>query len=205
MAQRRWSGRRPEPRLTAAILQAARELLVERGYEAASWVQIAERANVPRSALYRRWQSHEQLVADAILAAAPALSAPDTGSVRQDLVAIAEEEIAALRGELGRLLVALAEPMQRHPALRRAFRQAVSLRRAEVMLAALERGVARGELQPNLDRRVFVESLVGLVLARLFIVGAGLDEPDLAERHVDQLLQGVLARPARHLPGAVAT
>jgi len=193
---RRRGGRRPDTRVTEAILEAARELLIERGYEGASWVQIAYRAQVARTSIYERWRSREELVVAAISASAPDLPTPDTGSVRQDLVAIVEEEIDALDGDLGTLVVALAAPMRRHPELRRAFRQSVSLRRAQVMLEALERGVERGELRPDIDRRIFLESFVGLVLTRLFMVGAGLDEPDLAKRHVDQLLGGVLAKPA---------
>jgi AcrR family transcriptional regulator len=49
-----------------AILRAALEVFVERGIDGASFEEIAERARVARTTLYRRWSSKEELIARAI-------------------------------------------------------------------------------------------------------------------------------------------
>ncbi len=49
-----------------AVLEAARALLVERGYAAASIDAIANRAGVSRPAIYRRWPSKAHLIAKAV-------------------------------------------------------------------------------------------------------------------------------------------
>jgi AcrR family transcriptional regulator len=64
-----------------AVLDAARSLLVERGYAATSIDAIANRAGVSRPAIYRRWPSKAHLIAKAVF--------PDvgTGEVAADLAA----------------------------------------------------------------------------------------------------------------------
>ena len=49
-----------------AILRAALEVFVDRGIDAASIEEIAERAGVARTTLYRRWSSKEEIIARAI-------------------------------------------------------------------------------------------------------------------------------------------
>ncbi len=49
-----------------AILRAALEVFVARGIDGASVEEIAERAKVARTTLYRRWSSKEELIARAI-------------------------------------------------------------------------------------------------------------------------------------------
>ena len=49
-----------------AILAAAFDVFVERGIDGASIEEIAERAGVARTTLYRRWLSKEELIARAI-------------------------------------------------------------------------------------------------------------------------------------------
>jgi AcrR family transcriptional regulator len=62
-------GRPRSPAADRAILQAALELFIEHGIDGATIEQIAARAGVARTTLYRRWRSKEALVAQAIAAA----------------------------------------------------------------------------------------------------------------------------------------
>ena len=75
--------------LVAKVLQATLEELAEAGYEQLSFEQIADRADVNKVTLYRRWASKRDLARDA-LSAAVALEVPsstETGELRSDLVA----------------------------------------------------------------------------------------------------------------------
>jgi len=59
-------GRPRDPAIDDAALAAARELLVEVGWDRTSMVAIAERADVGKPALYRRWPSKTHLVFEAV-------------------------------------------------------------------------------------------------------------------------------------------
>jgi AcrR family transcriptional regulator len=58
-------GRPRSARAHRAILDAALSLLVEEGYDTMSIEAVAERAGVGKATIYRRWDSKEELVADA--------------------------------------------------------------------------------------------------------------------------------------------
>jgi AcrR family transcriptional regulator len=62
----RRQGSRRDPAIDAAVLAAARTLLVERGYSATTIDLIAATAGVSRPAVYRRWSSKAQLVHEAV-------------------------------------------------------------------------------------------------------------------------------------------
>ena len=66
MTNHRRQGSRRDPAIDTAVLRAARELLVERGYSATTIDLIAATAGVSRPAVYRRWSSKAQLVHEAV-------------------------------------------------------------------------------------------------------------------------------------------
>ena len=78
----RTRGRPRDPAIDDAALTAARELLVEVGWDQLSMVAIAERAQVGRPALYRRWPSKTHLVFEAVFgwrnAPSPVVDAEDS-------------------------------------------------------------------------------------------------------------------------------
>jgi AcrR family transcriptional regulator len=62
----RRQGSRRDPSIDTAVMTAARQLLVERGYAATTIDLIATTAGVSRPAVYRRWRSKAQLVHEAL-------------------------------------------------------------------------------------------------------------------------------------------
>jgi AcrR family transcriptional regulator len=79
-------GRPRDPDKDVAVLEAARELLVEEGYQGTTVVAIARRAGVGAPTIYRRWASKEALVEDAAFAhARPAPLPEPSGDLRDDL------------------------------------------------------------------------------------------------------------------------
>lgn len=79
-------GRPRDPAKDAAVLQAARDLLVDEGYHGTTVIAIARRAGVGAPTIYRRWATKEALIEDAAFGhpqSAP-LPAP-TGDLRTDL------------------------------------------------------------------------------------------------------------------------
>ncbi|GAB5901540.1 TetR/AcrR family transcriptional regulator [Mycolicibacterium mageritense] len=79
-------GRPRDPAKDAAVLAAARDLLVEEGYQGTTVVAIARRAGVGAPTIYRRWATKEALVEDAAFGHAGPLPLPaPTGDLRADL------------------------------------------------------------------------------------------------------------------------
>lgn len=97
MPSRSGPGRPRNPATDQAILLAALELFIESGSEGVNVEQIAARAGVARTTVYRRWSSKEALLAQAIATA--------RGEAEEE----AATESDALRDLPDRLVNALAE------------------------------------------------------------------------------------------------
>ena len=69
-------------RVRAAVLGAAAELLTDVGYDKMRVEDVADRAGVHKTTVYRRWPTKAALTADAIaLNSADAVPIPDTGTI----------------------------------------------------------------------------------------------------------------------------
>lgn len=82
--------RRRGEELEAALLEAAWAQLVEQGYAALTFDAVAQRAGTSRPVLYRRWATKPDLVRAAVqhVTRREDVTLPDTGSLREDMVAI---------------------------------------------------------------------------------------------------------------------
>lgn len=88
-------GRRRDGERTDAILHAAGDLLFERGVDRFSVQDVATRAGSGKGAIYRRWETKEALVAEAIRNM-PQAEFPHTEDAVSDLRATIELRFAAL-------------------------------------------------------------------------------------------------------------
>ena len=77
-------GRKRDDDRTAAILEAAGELLMEQGVDAFTVQDVAKRAGSGTGAIYRRWSTKEALIAEAIRAM-PEADLPETDDAYEDL------------------------------------------------------------------------------------------------------------------------
>jgi AcrR family transcriptional regulator len=78
-------GRPRDPAIAAAILTAARAVVVERGYEDTTLAEIARRAGVSIPTIYRRWPSKPALLEEAVLHLDHVEFPEPTGDLRADL------------------------------------------------------------------------------------------------------------------------
>jgi AcrR family transcriptional regulator len=88
--------RRRGKRLEDAIVEATWEELRDHGYRGATVSGIAKRAGTSKPVLYRRWRSQPELVLAALRKFAATAEPPDTGDVREDLVAFLTRVIAVV-------------------------------------------------------------------------------------------------------------
>jgi AcrR family transcriptional regulator len=90
-------------RVQESIHKAVRELLEEQDRATVTVPQIATRAGVTPSTIYRRWGDLSALLADVALARMqPETASADTGSLRGDVQAWAEQYLDEMSSEPGR-------------------------------------------------------------------------------------------------------
>ncbi|RON20488.1 TetR family transcriptional regulator [Pseudomonas brassicacearum] len=90
-------------RVQESIHKAVRELLEEQDRASVTVPQIAARAGVTPSTIYRRWGDLSALLADVALARMqPETASADTGSLRGDVQAWAEQYLDEMSSEPGR-------------------------------------------------------------------------------------------------------
>jgi AcrR family transcriptional regulator len=158
------------------VLAAAFDELAENGVGAATVAGVARRSGVHETTIYRRWVTKEKLFLEAMLSrSAEEIPTPDTGSIRDYLTSAVG--LAALQ------VAALAADDQRDA------RQAFWAGRIEALRPVVERGIARGELRPDTDAGLLLETLIAPLHGRLLLTGEPVDE-QLGERIVDLVLQG---------------
>jgi AcrR family transcriptional regulator len=184
MSETAEQGRRPgRPRSAAAdasIVRATLELLLEEGYRGLTMEQVRVRAGVGKATLYRRYGSKQDLVTEAVRHLNQPIDRPDTGAVREDILAVARSVITgAERVEFAsfapRLLAESAGDAEMHAIF---YAHLVAPRR-EAMGEVLRRGVARGELRADLDIELAIDVLTGPWVYRLLISGG---DPDTIYR-----------------------
>lgn len=143
--------RRRGAELEAAILRAAREGLVERGYAALTMDWIASRARTSKAALYRRWHNLGELVVHAHgQLVRTLLTAPDTGSFTEDVRAFLRSLADLMDSEYGELLRGvLAEITKNRELAAEARRQLVDAE-PHLIDEIYQRGIERGEVRIEL-------------------------------------------------------
>jgi AcrR family transcriptional regulator len=168
-------GRPLSPAAGDRILDAAIELLGERGIEGMSIDEITTRAGVGKATVYRRWGSKEDIVIAALERFVRDIRIPDSGSLRTDLLSLLRDASKAYRSPRGRLLSALASAMERHPRLAETVRSDFLGPRRRAVLAVLERARERGELGADVDLDLVHDLMVGPFLYRRLFTGGPID------------------------------
>jgi AcrR family transcriptional regulator len=173
-----------------AVLHAADDLLVERGFGGVTIEGIAARAGVAKQTIYRWWPSKVDILLDTLIEdASRQLAIPDAGSA----VESARRYLRSLARFLnenpaGKVLLALIGQAQHDQAMAATFhrRYLDPQRRAEREM--LQRGIASGELAADLDVDAALDALLGPILYRA-LTGA-----QIPGSFVDRLIADALQR-----------
>jgi AcrR family transcriptional regulator len=177
---------RPRRRATdAAITSATRDLLAERGFQAATIEAIALRAGVGRNTIYRRWRSKEELVADALRELTTDFDLWRDEDLYSLLLRWLREFAHTFSDPLfGRLLAGVLGELQRNPVFADVYADRVVRPRRQALLERLRQAQQRGELRPDADLDLVADLLGGPLLLRLLPLGL----PPLSETYADDLL-----------------
>jgi AcrR family transcriptional regulator len=165
------------PRVRAAVLAATLAELADTGYAALTVENIARRAGVHKTTIYRRWTDRETLVAD-VLGERIAMDfpVPDTGSVEADLRQLAQSFVAWVTSPTGQMIfAAVYSDAARIPGISGVRRELFEYgpRRAA---AVIERAVERGELPAGTDPAAVLRALIAPVYFRLTVTAEPVDQ-----------------------------
>ena len=186
-------GRPRSEKAHKAILEAAAELLLDRGLAAVSMDAVAERAGVSKATIYRWWPTKETLALDALYtrwgAAAPAPG--DTGSLRGDLLELLEPWIRLVRtGPYARVIAALITEARTDPAFGTQYQRRFVQPRRDQAREIFARAIERGEVPPGLDLEVALDLIYGPLYHRMLHGHAPLDDA-FVRAAVDMALAGI--------------
>jgi len=161
LRQRAIRGRPIDSRIERDVVLAVLNLLKTESYRHVTIERVARRVKRARTSLYRRWPSKRHLVAYAVVSTLAPEPAPDTGSLRRDLISAVDTLRRAFAGPLGQALPGLLGDMAHDRELARVIREEVLMRRRTSINNALARGIARGEIR----RGIRVDVLIDLLTA----------------------------------------
>ena len=175
-----------------AILEAAAQLLAERGLSGMSIEEVAARAGVGKTTIYRRWTSRGPLALDAFLAQFQSQQPlPDTGTLRGDLLAALRAWIRSVTStSAGPILASLIAEAQRDPALGDAWRDRVVEQLRAQHRIMLDRAVARREIPAETDQEVVLDLIFGAAYHRMLHGHQPLTD-SFARKVVDVVVAGI--------------
>jgi AcrR family transcriptional regulator len=166
------------PKVRAAVLAATIAELAESGYGGLTIDNVARRAGVHKTTIYRRWPDRDRLIGDALTdQVALEVPIPDTGAIETDLREMAHTLVRWLGSAIGRavsatMLSADAAQVPEIATIKHRFYED-RFRRAEPLIA---RAVARGELPAGTDPTAVIRTLIAPIYLRLLVTAEPIDE-----------------------------
>jgi len=169
------------------ILEAVLDELGEVGYGALTIEAVAARAGVGKSTIYRHWSGKLALVEDAFRTLKAQAVIPDTGPIRDRIIAFLEQ-LATLVEEstYSACMPALIDAAERDPQVR-AFHCEFSEEKRAVLVGVLRDAVTNGELPADTDADLLADALVGPIVLRRLMSYEPFD-PKQVPALVDQVL-----------------
>ncbi|MDV9187519.1 TetR/AcrR family transcriptional regulator [Streptomyces sp. SR27] len=186
--------RRRGPVLERAILEAALEQLSSVGWNGLTMEGVAVGAQTGKAAVYRRWPSKEDLVADALRAGLPALGkAPDLGSVREDLYELCRRVRDVMYSKPGFALRAVLHECDAESAER--FHElivtGVTEPSARLFRDVVKQGVARGEVRADANDDLVLDVIPAMMMYRSKVCASEWSDGEIADL-IDRIMVPLL-------------
>lgn len=163
-------GRPRDASVRAAILTAARELLLAEGIGRLTIEAVAARAGVGKPTIYRNWRNSHELAMAALLDDASEFSAPNRiYGARRRLREQMRRLVEMFNTVRGRQIALTLAAGDQDSELAKAFRTQIILKSREEGRAILAVGVAQGELSNPRDIEVVLDMIYAPIFYRLLV------------------------------------
>lgn len=165
------------------MIEAAQEIIRDQGVDGFTIDEVARRSGVARTTIYRHFGSGDDLLLAAIDHIVAEVEAPDTGSLRGDLRATIGSLLDASRTpELRQVFVSILRRALVDDEFATAFRAANDQRHV-ALRTAIQRGIARGEVAPDINIELALQFVQGPFLVKRLI-----ENDDVTDREFEALL-----------------
>jgi len=195
--------RLPRDQRVATILQGAREILRERGYEQFLTAEVAERCGISEGTIYKYFATKRDLLIQVAegwfeefltAEAPPSVQRP----IRDRLFHVIWNNLSLVRRQptLSRFVLMELRPDPNFRAMRI---YEINKRIAEKVMEVIRDGVARGDLRGDISLKLIRDMIFGAIEHQTwaFLRGEGdFSVEDSAEGITDVVLRGIAARPA---------
>jgi AcrR family transcriptional regulator len=195
-------GRPRDPELDNRVYEAALRLYRRRGKEGVSFGSVSAESSVGKAALYRRWESADAMLLDALESRLREYTYSDTetprDSLREDLLVFAHKSLDNYLANHTLILRVWAES-ESNPTLLAEHHQRVVGGSAAAARTIVARARKRGEISSDLPSAMVLAPIFGGLLG-LVIMAQPSPAPEIeqalrrqAEGLVDVVLHGILA------------
>jgi AcrR family transcriptional regulator len=179
-------------RTRSVVLATATRLLAEEGSAGFTVDAVAARSGVAKTTIYRQWPTKDDLLMAALGCYDQQLEAPDTGTVRGDLVAVLTQLATALAtAEWSKSLPALLDRAEHDPEFSQRH-LAIVHHNSSPGREIVRRAQARGELRADVDTELLVAILAGAFFYRRLMTQEA-TPPEQVAAVVDAILDGISA------------
>ncbi len=183
-------GRPRDAHIDEAVLDAVSVILEESGYRALAVEQVAKRAKVSKTAVYRRWPNRQSLVLAELRRRLGEVETPDTDCTLCDL----NEALGLFARTFRRMGPEFFSPLladcSADPELRTTFMETLFDPPRDAVYDTLSLALQRGDLREGIDLTLTVDTLASLVHYRLLFGHAPVSETAI-EQAVTSLLSGL--------------
>jgi AcrR family transcriptional regulator len=174
-------------RTRAAILDAARELLMSEGPDAVTHAQVAANANVSRTTVYKHHPDRGALILATIEQVGRPFPEDLTGDFRTDLLAFLDDLVNDLSNDQHtKAFATLIERAQHDPEIA-GVRDQIMCDGIDHFQMMMKRAIERGDLRDDIDLELAMSGLLGTFFFRRFMANQPVDHA-LAERVVDHFI-----------------
>jgi AcrR family transcriptional regulator len=154
------AGRPRDPDIEDRVYDAAIDIYSRAGWAGFSFAAVSRATGIGKNAIYLRWSSRGELLADTLKARWLPMEEIDTGHLRDDLLRLSMLFLTLLTSTYGNAAVQMQADRLHYPEVRAAtddyFARMVRMGRQIV-----RRAVGRGELPPQMSPTLVIDLVVG--------------------------------------------
>ena len=177
------------------VVGLAGELLAESGYLAMTVDELASRAGVSKKTMYRWWPNKAAIVAEVLAARANVRPVPDLGDTRRELLILFDLALEySSAGGITAAIFVLDDAGDQADVLH-AVQDRVIAPRRDFGRAAIQRGIARGDLPADIDIDALIDLWSGFAGFRQVVRST-----PVSRHHVNQLVDLAMAGHVPRLP-----
>jgi AcrR family transcriptional regulator len=187
------TGRPRDPDISRRCLDAARELYAAGGSSAVTFESVSRQAGVGRPAVYRRWDSAEQLLVTALENFEFGIEIHEFGDVRSELVAFTRGLMDYFASSDGAVVLRLMIEIHQQSPLRRVLGNIAAEKTLHTAEGIIQRGIDRGELRAGVSATMLTGMLSGAALYESMARRQGLSLSTPGDDYAADLVDFVLS------------